>query len=87
VLKEEFRILRPGGSLVLTWPQSLVDPILGVLHRTGLISKEMESQEHQERIPLPKLIEVLGRIGYANFIHRRFELGLNNLLVAQKPGV
>jgi ubiquinone/menaquinone biosynthesis C-methylase UbiE len=85
VLKEEYRILRPGGSLVLTWPQSLVDPLLGILHWAGLVSKEMESEEHQKRIPLPTLVQILTGIGFQKFYHRRFELGLNNLLVARKP--
>lgn len=86
VLRETFRILCPGGSLVLTWPQSLVDPLLGMLHRLGFVSKEMESEEHQQRIPLPKLEEMLRQIGYKAFFHRRFELGLNNLLVSYKHG-
>lgn len=85
VLRETFRILRPGGTLILTWPQSLVDPLLGILHGVGFVSKEMESDEHQERIPLPKLLEMLGTIGFQDFKHRRFELGLNNLLVSRKP--
>ncbi len=84
VLRETFRILSPGGSLVITWPQSLVDPLLGILHSLRFVSNEMESEEHQERIPLPRLLQMLREIGYKNFVHRRFELGLNNLLVAYK---
>src|ERR1017187_2427116 len=84
VLKEVNRILRPGGSLVMTWPQSLVDPILGILHKAGMVSREMESDEHQKRIPLPELQKMLSAIGYQDFIHKRFEFGLNNLLVAVK---
>jgi hypothetical protein len=69
----------------MTWPQSLVDPILGVLHKIGLVSREMESDEHQKRIPLADLLAMLKQIGFTEFLHRRFELGLNNLLVASKP--
>jgi 2-polyprenyl-3-methyl-5-hydroxy-6-metoxy-1,4-benzoquinol methylase len=86
VLKEVHRILRPGGSLVMTWPQSLVDPILGILHKAGMVSHEMESDEHQKRIPLPEILQMLSGIGYEGFVHRRFEFGLNNLLAAGKPG-
>jgi len=32
VLREAFRILAPGGSLIMTWPAAMVDPILNVLH-------------------------------------------------------
>ena len=68
----------------MTWPSSMVDPILNVLHTLHLISDEMESDEHQKRIPVEKLQQMLGRIGFQKFIHRRFELGLNNLMVASR---
>jgi SAM-dependent methyltransferase len=85
VLCEAFRILRPGGSLLLTWPRAIVDPLLNCLHRVGLVSKEMESQEHQHRIPIENLLRMLEQIGFEGFTHRAFELGLNNLLIACKP--
>jgi 2-polyprenyl-3-methyl-5-hydroxy-6-metoxy-1,4-benzoquinol methylase len=84
VLREVHRILAPTGSLILTWPSALVDPILGVLHGLRLVSDEMESDEHQKRIPVEELQHMLQRIGFKDFIHRRFELGLNNLMVASR---
>src|SRR6266849_4624557 len=39
VLRECFRLLAPGGSLILTWPSSLVDPILSVLTRIGFVGR------------------------------------------------
>jgi SAM-dependent methyltransferase len=82
VLREAHRILGTGGSLILTWPSGMVDPILKLLLGLGLVSDEMESDEHQKRIPVAALQQVLERIGFENFVHRRFELGLNNLMVA-----
>jgi hypothetical protein len=82
VLREAHRVLAPGGSLIMTWPSAMVDPILNVLHKLHLISDEMESDEHQKRIPVEALKQMLQRIGFQKFIHRRFELGLNNLMVA-----
>jgi SAM-dependent methyltransferase len=82
VLREAHRILAPGGSLILTWPSAMVDPILNVLHRVRLVSDEMESDEHQKRIPVETLQQMLERIGFKAFFHRRFEFGLNNLMVA-----
>lgn len=84
VLGEAHRVLAPGGSLIMTWPASAVDPILGVLRRLRLISDEMESDHHQERIPIETLKRMLDKIGFQRFVHRRFEWGLNNLLVATK---
>ena len=86
VLRGTFRILRPGGSLILTWPDAAVDPILRGLRRLRFVSDEMESEDHQLRLSLGTLLEMLREIGFERFTHRRFELGLNNLLIAYKSG-
>lgn len=87
VLAEIYRVLKPGGSVIMTWPAGVIDPLLHVLHRVGLVSHEMESEEHQARMPLTSLVSALGAIGFVDFKHRTFELGLNNLLVCYKPEV
>ena len=84
VLSEAYRILVPGGSLIITWPAALVDPILNVMHGFHLISDEMESDEHQKRMPVSEVKEMMGRVGFRELQHRTFELGLNNLMVATK---
>lgn len=82
VLREAYRLLAPNGTLILTWPSAVVDPILRVLHALRLVSDEMESDEHQKRIPVAALEEMLRGIGFRGFVHQRFEFGLNNLMVA-----
>jgi ubiquinone/menaquinone biosynthesis C-methylase UbiE len=84
VLREACRILEPGGSLIMTWPAALVDPILNVMHSFHLISDEMESDEHQERMPVSEVQRMLQNAGFMEFHHRKFELGLNNLMVARR---
>jgi len=84
VLREAHRILVPGGSLIMTWPHPIVDVILDPLHRIGVVSEDMESEKHEDRIPLSRLQDMLKAIGFERFVHRRFEFGLNNLMVAFK---
>jgi ubiquinone/menaquinone biosynthesis C-methylase UbiE len=84
VLREACRILAPGGSLIMTWPAALVDPILNVMHGFHLISDEMESDEHQKRLPVSEVRKMLHSVGFHELFHSTFELGLNNLMVATR---
>jgi len=84
VLREAYRILAPGGSLIMTWPCQMVDPLLNVLHRLRFVSDEVEIDEHQKRIPLSALQQMLQGMGFTHFLHSTFELGLNNLMVATR---
>ena len=83
-LREVHRILVPGGSLIMTWPNAAVDPVLHVFRRLGIVSSEMESDQHERRIPIQELQNMLAGIGFERTLHRTFEAGLNNLLVAHK---
>ena len=87
VLREARRILVPGGSLIMTWPAALVDPMLNMLHGFQLISDEMESDEHQKRLPVSEVRKMLQRAGFGDLLHQTFELGLNNLILAKKADV
>lgn len=85
VLREVFRILAPGGSLIMTYPRAVLDPLLAVLHHVGLVSREMESEKHERRVPLPELLALMKGIGFERCVHRTFEFRLNNLVIAPKP--
>ena len=84
VLTEAHRLLRPVGSLIMTWPSSIVDPILEVLTRIGVVNDELGFDQHQPRIPVARLREMLQEMGFARIENGTFELGLNNWLVAYK---
>lgn len=67
------------GILVATVPSPAVDPILDILMRLHLLDGMEAHQHHGAKVAnIPK---VLGQVGWALRVDRRFELGLNNLLV------
>jgi len=77
------RILEPGGRVVITVPSPQVDAILELLGKMRLIDG-MSLEEHYgfepsdtERIFAPPAFRLLEK--------RRFQLGLNNLFVFEKP--
>ncbi len=76
------RMLRPGGLLVITVPSAAVDGILDCLLRLGLI-QGMSLEEHHgyevEQTP-----EIFAEPKFKLLIHRRFQIGLNNLFVFQR---
>jgi ubiquinone/menaquinone biosynthesis C-methylase UbiE len=84
VLAEAYRLLLPRGSLIMTWPSSAVDPLLEILTRIKLVNEELGFDQHQPRIPVAKLEEMLHRIGFVRIENGQFEFGLNNWLVAHK---
>lgn len=84
-LAEAFRVLAPGGSLILTYPHQIVDPLLALLRKTRVIGAALEGESHQKRLPIPELLGLLRNIGFERPKHYHFELRLNNLIIAYKP--
>ena len=79
VLAEAYRLLRPGGSLIMTWPSAYVDPILEVLTRLRLVNDELGFHRHQPRIPVLNLKQMLNDAGFGKIENGTFKFGLNNL--------
>lgn len=77
--------LMAGGVLVLTVPALAVDSILRWLRRLRLVDGMSLDQHHgyapAETIPLAQAA------GFVLVVHRRFQLGLNNLFVFRKPAL
>src|SRR5207302_9201701 len=78
-----FRLLRPGGRLVITVPAGFVDTIVHVLCALRL-ADGMSLDEHHGYDPRTTP-QVFGRHGFVLERWRRFQLGLNHLFVLQKP--
>ncbi len=81
--RECFRVLRPGGRILVTVPSPWVDHILVVLCRLGL-TDGMSLDEHHGFNPLTSP-QVFGRHGFQLEHWQPFQLGLNHLFVLRKP--
>jgi SAM-dependent methyltransferase len=78
-----FRLLRPGGRVIVTVPSGLVDTIIHFLC-TLRLADGMSLEEHHGYDPRTTPA-VFGRSGFILEHHRRFQFGLNHLFVLQKP--
>jgi SAM-dependent methyltransferase len=80
---ECFRLLRPGGRVIITVPARLVDGIVHVLCVLHL-ADGMSLEEHHGYDPR-QTPEIFDRHGFVLEHRRRFQLGLNHLYVLRKP--
>lgn len=79
------RVLTPGGRAVLTVPHPLVDRILDVLMFLR-IADGMAAEEHHG-FDLNETVPIFEKAGLRLAERRRFQLGLNQLFVFEKPVV
>ncbi len=85
LLSQIFRVLRPGGKLVLTTPTPWTDKLLRFLAEINLVSKE-EIMEHKSLLSLDLLKKLLIEAGFQpeNIKGGYFELSMNQWLTAIK---
>jgi SAM-dependent methyltransferase len=78
-------LLKPGGRLVITVPSPQVDVLLHWLVRWRLLDGMAAHQHHGYDVrQTPTLF---ARAGLTPVVARRFQFGLNNLFVFEKPPV
>ncbi len=87
-LAEIQRILRPGGTLVLTTPTQRARPVLEfIAYRLHVIDAE-EIRDHKHYFSRDELLDLArqSRFDPGRVQHLAFSLGFNQLLIASKPG-
>jgi 2-polyprenyl-3-methyl-5-hydroxy-6-metoxy-1,4-benzoquinol methylase len=82
---ECFRLLRPGGRVIITVPSHLVDALVHVLCMLRL-ADGMSLEEHHGYDPR-QTPEIFARHGFVLEYRRRFQLGLNHLYVLRKESL
>lgn len=84
-LKEAYRVLQPGGRVILTTPAGWTDGLLKFMARVGLVSRE-EIDEHVIGYTKRLLADQLSRAGFASqkFKVSTFEFGLNLWAMAER---
>lgn len=77
------RLLNGGGRLVLTVPSGRIDPLLHGLERFRIIDG-MDTDQHYGFDP-SQTVPIMEGAGLRLLLHRRFQFGLNNLFVFERP--
>lgn len=85
ILQEIYRVLVPGGRLIITVPSVWSQPILEFLaYRLSVVS-EAEIRDHKKYYNRKRLEKVLiDEIGFKTFHHQYFQLWMNNFCTVTK---
>jgi SAM-dependent methyltransferase len=86
LLVETYRVLQPGGVVVITTPAAWSDGLLRLMARINLVSAE-EIEEHAYAYTLPILGWYFGRAGFPHELMQfgYFECWLNMWVTAARP--
>ncbi|MFZ2269547.1 MAG: class I SAM-dependent methyltransferase [Azonexus sp.] len=85
MVAETFRVLRPGGRVLITVPSRAAQPVLEFLaYRLGLISAA-EIRDHKQYFDRESLQTLFSAAGFSIERQHYFQFGMNNFLLARKP--
>ncbi len=80
-----FSYCRQGGRVIVTTPSPQVDKILDVLFFLRLIDAMGETHEDHYGFDPEEVIPLFQKAGFELVKRKRFQFGLNNLFVFEKP--
>lgn len=85
ILREIYRILVPGGKLILTVPSVYSQPVLEFLAYKLKIVSEAEIRDHKRYYDRKRLRKTLVNIAeFQNFHHQYFQFRMNNFCTVVK---
>jgi ubiquinone/menaquinone biosynthesis C-methylase UbiE len=85
ILKEIYRVLVPGGKLVITVPSIWSQPVLEFLAYKLKIVSEAEIRDHKRYYNRQKLKRALVEVtGFQEFNHQYFQFWMNNFCTVVK---
>lgn len=84
IIDESFRILKPGGKIILTTPTTIAKPVLEFLsYRLHLISEE-SIREHKHYYTKNELQAILSRHNCECEVYKKFQICFNQLMVGKR---
>lgn len=84
LLKEIYRILKPGGSFCMTTPTPAAKPVLECMAALRIINRE-EILEHKHYYTKQEIYGIMEDCGFIYDHYKKFCFGMNSMAVGKKP--
>ena len=84
LLAEVYRVLKPGGSLLLTSPSIYAKPVLEFLSFKLHLISENEIKDHKNYFNKNILTNLCKKVGFSDIKHEYFQFFMNNFILVSK---